>query len=261
MVAGNVAHRIRSRFNQDSPFGQFYVLCVRMVTGFAAFIVLILPQHWYAQGSSLASAFVGPCVLGIVLAAVLVGAHWLIQLPMRDTVRLLGFTTPKRWWIWIPVGVALGVIIRLGVRYFNLPDLWPALVDVSPEQLANNQARDTVTDSEPAWLAWTHAAGEEVAFRAPVVAFTVYAFGRAKLSEFATVPRSRLAALVFVAVAMNVCFGLAHLDYSWLNVVTAWLMGAACVAIAIATRSVWPAAALHAAYNTPDLVAAFSHLW
>ena len=155
----------------------------------------------------------------------------------------------------------MGVALRFGIRALDLAEVWPALVDVSARQLANNEHRDAVTDSAPTWVAWTHAAGEEMAFRVPVVVAAVWVFGAATGTRMAGVSRKQWVVLASVVIATTLLFGLVHLEFSWLNVVAAWIMGAVCAALALLTRSIWPAVALHAAYNTPNLIAALSYLW
>ncbi|ADG76879.1 CPBP family intramembrane glutamic endopeptidase [Tsukamurella paurometabola] len=244
--------RARAFFANQPADASCLLVLIRVIWVSASIVALMAPEELYEQ--DLSRGVVLAAVAATVGIVVVVGGHWLTQSSLLPSSRWLGFALPRRWWLWLPVGAAAGFGLSRGLTALHLPQLWPALTDSTAQQLANNEQREAEAFT---WTDWTHAAGEEVIFRMPVVAAACFALGFTG-ARMPDASRARLSILAGVVIATALLFGLIHLDYGWYNVVTTWVLGAGCAAIAIASRSVWPAATLHAAYNTanhfPDIV-------
>ncbi|ADG76899.1 Abortive infection protein OS=Tsukamurella paurometabola (strain ATCC 8368 / DSM / CCUG 35730/ CIP 100753 / JCM 10117 / KCTC 9821 / NBRC 16120 / NCIMB 702349 / NCTC 13040) OX=521096 GN=Tpau_0249 PE=4 SV=1 [Tsukamurella paurometabola] len=229
------------------------------VVAFSAY--LMAPQDDYQVGQASAPAVIGFLILGLIVVALVVGITIMFGASVREVRRRLGFTRPRGragWrWAWILVAIGLGIVIRMELVP-AIGDLWPSIKIQSDAQRAADDLRDLQL-AAPAWMVWTHAAGEELIFRCPVVAAAVWAFGDGPL-RWRQVPRVCVAVVAAVVAVTSVLFGLAHVEFSWYNVAAAGVMGLACAVVAVVTRSIWPAAALHAAYNTFS-IASMTRLW
>lgn len=231
----------------------------------AAFVAIgfALPNENYQDGQSSLAPVVGFVAWMALVATGIFLLGWCAGIAQREVWPWVGFTAPhgtRIWrWLWLPGALIVGYLIRVAV-VDHLDLIWPSLSDLTSAQRAANDAREVWSGTSPTWMNWFHAAGEEIGVRAVVVAATVYAFADRPL-HWRGAARYRLGLLAVVVVATSTWFAFGHLEYGTYNFVAMWFLGPACAAVAILTRSIWPAAALHAAYNTPDLAAALTHLW
>lgn len=234
------------------------------IVGMMAVLTLVAtltnPQDHYRPGIPLLPQAIGV----IVLAGTLGGLTWVaaqgLDVRLPDALRWLGMLpsatalapgqrrrTILRGLTAVAAAIALGIAIDRLVP--GLLELWPSLDDPSPAQEAAEAGRAQMLTA-PLWMVWAHAAGEEVAFRAPLVAATIWAFherpGAAKPERPS---RRRVPVLLLICIADVAIFSLSHAEYSWYNAAAVAVMSTAAAAVAVLTRSVWPAAALHAAYN------------
>ncbi|WP_459963845.1 CPBP family intramembrane glutamic endopeptidase [Nocardia sp. IFM 10818] len=165
----------------------------------------------------------------------------------RDVVQWLGFTWPRPAWprsrvlavvVWcltIPIAAAIGQH-RLMLA-LDVPEIFPYTAD----QMAANAARyartvEAGTVGGGVLKPWLSAAlAEELIFRSPVLVVQ-RAFGSRVWTGLA-------------AATSVVVFAWAHAPFGATNVVGSAIGGLLCVTVAVCTRSIWPAIAVHGLYD------------
>lgn len=174
---------------------------------------------------------------------------------VRRSLKWLGFVVPRpssRSPVWVRVavwGVLLPSLLGLGLflMWFAIGSLDPELFTVTdPEQIAARQQRrdqylrgGILTALATAFIG--AALAEEVIFRSVVLAVQ-----RAR-------PRNWVL-LTGISLLTVVAFALVHSDFGTGNVVNAGVNAIAFTAIALYTRSLWPAIATHGVYNAIIMV-------
>lgn len=177
-----------------------------------------------------------------------------ISTTLRRSVLWLGFVVPRpnssrsvafRIVVWVlVVPTLLGIFAYLFLAYgIHTGARWPV---TSPDEVAANQARREHIVRGGVYTALTAAfltAGlaEEVAFRSIV------------LAEQRRASSSWISVSVVAALALT-AFVLSHLEFGHGNLVTALVMGVVCTAIALYTRSLWPAIVVHGVYDAIIMV-------
>lgn len=177
-----------------------------------------------------------------------------ISATLRRSVLWLGFVVPRpnssrsvafRIVVWVlVVPTLLGIFVYLFLAYGIHTDArWPV---TSPDEVAANEARRASIVRGGVYTALTAAfltAGlaEEVIFRSVVLA-------EQRRASSTWISVSVVAALALAA------FVLSHLEFGQGNLVTALVMGVVCTAIALYTRSLWPAIVVHGVYDAIIMV-------
>lgn len=218
---------------------------------------LTLPQEKFEPGRSMVPTVLTALAGAGILTCVAWGISLYTRVSIRNVLRWMGLAGPAgqrwvrgRWVVLILTSIVLGAVI--GKLVPALVEIWPSLDVHTPAQEAAEAERKQILGA-PAWAIWAHAAGEEVIARSPVVVVAIWATS-GTTSVASDGRRLRFVVLVTVCVVSVVGFALMHAEYSWYNAAAIAVMSTATTALAAVARSVWPAAALHAAYTTEWLV-------
>lgn len=177
-----------------------------------------------------------------------------ISAALRRSALWLGFVVPRanssrsvvvRIVVWVlVVPTLLGILVYFFLTYgLEVSARWP--VTSADEVAANETRREGIvrggvyTALTAAFL--TAALAEEVAFRSVV------------LAEQRRASSTWISVSVVAALALTV-FVLSHLEFGIGNLVIASVLGVVCTAIALYTRSLWPAIVVHGVYDAIIMV-------
>lgn len=177
-----------------------------------------------------------------------------ISVALRRSVLWLGFVVPRptssrsvavRIVVWVlVVPTLLGAAVYLFLNYgIDAGARWPV---TSADEVAANETRREGIVRGGVYTALTAAflgaaVGEEIIFRSFVLA-------EQRRASSTWISVSVVAALTLIM------FAVSHLAYGTGNVVTGLVLGVVCTAIALYTRSLWPAIVVHGVYDAIIMV-------
>jgi hypothetical protein len=190
-------------------------------------------------------------VAGIYLGSVLIpglGAllvlawAWRSRTPWQE----IGLAPPESWMATIALGIAIGVALRLLMKFAVLPLLGAPPVNQAFEYLAGNTAALPLAILVMGFVA---AFGEEVVMRGFLFERLIRLLGRSKASMF------------FIVLVTSLVFGIGHYPLQGLaGAQNATLMGLVFGTLYVLTGRVWLPVAVHSAFNIAGLTMIYLRL-
>lgn len=185
---------------------------------------------------ALAAIYLGSVIIPPLGALLVLVWAWRSRTPWHE----IGFSRPDSWIATIALGIAMGVALRLLMKFAVMPLLGAPPVNPAFHHLAGNTA---ALPSAILMMGFLAAAGEELVMRGFMFERLTRLLGRSRAS------------LTVIVLVTSIVFGVAHYPLQGLaGAQNATLMGLVFGTLYVATGRLWLPMVVHGAFNLAGLM-------